>query len=609
MSGTLSQNLSYVLLGEDRSASKTMTGAARTAEVVTGRIGSAFQRVGGIIGGEFGNVLSSTGNGIDELGSKAAKLSTAMMVGGGVALTAGIGLQQFGSGATQATDQLNAAITASGSATTDYAERIDKAVKMGENFDHSAVDTKNALQVLTQATGDTGKALDTMGVVTNLAAAKHIGLSEAALLVTRVMGGSGARTLVQFGIHMDGVGTKTEQGQRALEELSKKLDGQAKASVNNFGSQVDIVKTKVKDFAEEVAGPVGGALTALGGVSTVAGLALDIYKTKQAAAAAATLAASVATDAAVVSEDALTVSTIGLDGAMDANPIGIVAGVIGGLAAVMGGIALVNANNLTTAEQNYTAALQASNGAIDENVTKIAAKALAESGAYKAANQLGISTSLVLSATLGNKDAQAELTKEIAAQTKELNSHNVVTGNGIIVRTGDTKAIDAQQSALNTLSGAYGTQKQAISEDIAKNDEIQGSMDALAGKIELTTGQVNSLTRAIKSVPSLHVSSSGQVTYSDAKQRATGGIVQPGELTMVGERGPELVRMPGGTQVYPTGTGPAMSGGGSGMTIQISLAGANVYGSPNAYAKALAAEIRTAVLQGHLDPAWASGQG
>jgi len=578
----LSQNLSFILLGEDRTASKTMTGAAATAEKVTARIGGAFQRVGGIIGGEFGNVISGVGTGLDELGQKAQHLSTLLTVGGGVALTAGIGLQQFGSGATQATDQLNAAITATGAASTDYTERIEKAVKKNENLDHSAVDTKQALQVLTQATGDTGKALNLMGIVTDLAAAKHISLSDAALLVNRVLGGSGARTLVQFGIHMDGVGTKTEQGKRALDELAKKLDGQAKASVSNFGSQVDIVKTKVKDFAEEVAGPVGGALTALGGVATATGLVLDIVKAKQTAAAAAALAHAAAEDVAATSTEALATETVALDGAMDANPIGVVAAAIGVLAAVAGGIALGSTHDLTKATNDYESALLGANGAIEKNIENTARKALLDDGSLAAAKQLGINGAVVVQAALGNAAAQRQLNDALAEQKRKLDAQyaaaSQVADGGRAVEYTQKSARDA----IDKLSGGVNDQSTALRNARTQADLYNGSL--------LTTIQRG------------NAASSGRyagqaAAYANLPKHAGGGDIMNSQYSVVGENGPEVVRLPGGSHVFPNGQGPTGSGGG-GLTVVLN---GDVYGSPNAYAQAVVTKLITAAKQGHIN--------
>ena len=43
--------------------------------------------------------------------------------------------------------------------------------------------------------------------------------------------------------------------------------------------------------------------------------------------------------------------------------------------------------------------------------------------------------------------------------------------------------------------------------------------------------------------------------------RLAGGTVQPGETSLVGEEGPEVVKLPGGSQVFPNGQGPSLSSG------------------------------------------------
>jgi hypothetical protein len=638
----LAQNLSFILLGEDKSASKTMDAAAATAEKTTGRIGSAFSKVGGIVGGEFGSVLDQAGAGIDKMGSKAGKLSSGLMVGGGIAAAAGVGLLQFGSAGVQATDQLNQAIKSAGESTTEFADKIDKAVKKGENFDHSAVDTKAALTKLTEATGSTQKALDNMQVVTDLAAAKHISLAEAAGLVARVMAGSGARTLAQYGIvqqkAVDGaklhaqaqlavekstttlaaaqlkltnlqdidhtkkkltiqdhialkaaqdnvtkasdvlktaqdklaasqnVGvTKTQAGQKALEELAKKLSGQGSASVNNFGSQVDIMRTKVVDWAEEVSGPVGAVLTGLGPLFTIAGVAVDIYRSKKEAAILAEIASTTATEGAVVATEGETAAMVGLDTAMDANPIGIVAGALGVLALVAGGIALGSTHDLTKATQDYATALATSNGLIDENVQKTAVKALSDAGALKAANALGIDTGLVVQAALGEKGARAELNKEIKTQTDNLNEQVKAAGSSAEAgRAVDLSQRGARQS-LKDLSSAVGDSSTALKNAQSTYDTQKKALDEVSGKLAGTAQQFRDLTASIHNVPSrfgIQVSTSGAVTQRGL-HNAGGGDMHEGGWTTVGEQGPEKVRLPGGSHVFPSGSGPS----GGGLTV------------------------------------------
>ena len=54
---------------------------------------------------------------------------------------------------------------------------------------------------------------------------------------------------------------------------------------------------------------------------------------------------------------------------------------------------------------------------------------------------------------------------------------------------------------------------------------------------------------------------------------ARGGMIRRGGMALVGEQGPELVSLPGGSMVHPSGTGP----GGGGVTNQFHFHG-SVYG-------------------------------
>lgn len=54
---------------------------------------------------------------------------------------------------------------------------------------------------------------------------------------------------------------------------------------------------------------------------------------------------------------------------------------------------------------------------------------------------------------------------------------------------------------------------------------------------------------------------------------AEGGVMGSTGLAMVGERGPEAVLLPGGSRVYPTGSGPSGGGGGGTQTIILQIDG------------------------------------
>lgn len=489
----VAQNLSFILLGEDISASKAMTGAQKTAEKVTGAIGGAFSKLGGMIGGEFGEVLGQAGEGIEALGSKGAKLSTTMAVTGGVMVAAGLALQKLGAGEKQATDQLDQSIKSTGESADKYSKQIEEAVVHGENFAHSAIDTKEALTKLTDKTGSTEIALRKMGVVTDLAASKHISLSDSATLVGKILGGTGGKILAAYGITMDGVGTKTEQGTRALDQLSKKLDGQASASVNNFSSFLDIAKTKITDWAESVAGPAGEALTVLGTVVSIAGVALDVFASRQEAAAAASLAASAATEVE-------TAAMVGLDVAMDANPIGLTVIALTALAAVVGGAVLLSSTqHLTAATVDYTEAVRADNGVIGENVKLLAAKSLQQEGAFTSAKKLGIASADLVKWSLGEADGSNKASEAIdklqlstagmsglineatggwtkaSTAEKELQQNiDKTTGSVDVQKTSIAKAIDS----YNLLAAATGVETIASKEQLEAQTRLAGGYGA-----------------------------------------------------------------------------------------------------------------------------------
>ena len=446
------KDLLFVLLGEDRSASRVMSEAAANAEKSSARIGGAFSKVGGVLGGEFGSVLDRVGGGISQVGEKSGKLSSALIVGGGAVTGVGVALTMMGSGHKQAADQLQQAVINTGKFYGDYRDQFDKTIAKQENLGRSAIDTQDALRKLTTSTNDPKKALAEMGLVSDLAASKNISLSESADMVSRVLIGKGSRTLTSFGIILnthtnttkdlttaqggltkavsaheaallrlsqlqeiqhakltlsvsdhialqnaqdnvansrgrgsaaheaallrlsqlqeiqhqkqtlsasdqvalqnaqdnvtkstdlltkaqtnvtdaqDKASKATNNVQDSVDTLKKKLDGQAVKSVDNFGGQVNIAKTKLLDWGASVGEKFGPAFAAMGPILAIAGGVLEIYKAKQAIAAAATAASTAATVAGTGATDIATGSTWSLNAALAANPVGaIIIGVI-----------------------------------------------------------------------------------------------------------------------------------------------------------------------------------------------------------------------------------------------------------------------------------------
>jgi hypothetical protein len=328
------KSLRFLLFGEDKGASGVFGALGVHANSVSGAISSSFGKMGHAIGGELGSLIGETADKFSELGEHASK--GAKLLAGGAAITAiGTGLQFLGSAEQQATDQLKAAVDASGHSWEDYEGQVEGAIKTQEKFGHGAADTSTALRILTASTNDPAKALASMGDVANLAAAKHISLADAAALMARVMNGTGGKVLSTFGIQMAHTKDRTADAKAAMEELSKKLDGQAAASVDNFSGKVGIIKTQIGDWAAGVAQTLGPALTAIGPILMVTGTIMEIVTARKAAAAAAEAALTVATEAGTVATEEATVAQSGLNLAFLTSPVGLIVIGIAALIAIV----------------------------------------------------------------------------------------------------------------------------------------------------------------------------------------------------------------------------------------------------------------------------------
>lgn len=653
----LAQNLSFILLGEDKTASKTMTGAQATAEKVTGRIGSAFQKVGGVIGGEFGGVLDEVGTGIQELGAKGAKLSTSMQAIGAITATAGVALVALGSNEALAQKQLQAAVKTTGESWDTYKEQIEDAIHEQENYDHSSIDTQTALRTLVGATGSTATALKNMSLVSDLAAAKHETLAKAATDVSKILNGTSTKTLTSYGITMEKAydntkdlaaaqialqkatqnvtsaeaklkeieaidaskkklsiaqqyslaaahkkvsdaeaivatatqklndlqGTsisKTKAGSDAVTQLSAKLKGQASASVDSFGAQVDIVKTKVTDWIEQISGPAGTALSTLGTVVGIAGTAIDLYGARQEALAAKELAASVgatavgAASAAAVPEVAdLAVATVGLDAAMDANPIGLVAAAVGVLGTVITGGIIASQRNLTAATADYTSELERSNGVIDDNIRAMTAKALTDSGALGNAAKLGISGKLVVAAVLDEKGARTQLNAEITKSSAAYIA-DIAAGKPL------TKAQEDQARATSDLRTDVGSLGVQFKTQVKNANLYRDAIHGVGTDSNAATSALSKLYAKIKAAPAGKGSSGASADVhlylsqpGNTPTHAIGGRIGPGETSsIVGEDGPEVVHLPSGSQVFPNSS-KRMSDSGGAVVVHLTVQG------------------------------------
>jgi hypothetical protein len=581
--------LKFLLFGEDKGAGGLFNALGSHATSTSGAIRDSFHKMGQAIGGELGEVISKASEGLDilaEHGSKGQKL----LAGGAAVAGIGTALQMLGSAEQQATDQLKTAVEASGHSWEEYEAQVDSAVKVQENFGHNAEDTKAALMKLTQATNDPKKALDEMGIVANLAASKHMSLADAASTVAKVLNGGGGKALKEYGVSVNALENPTKEvtkaqdslgkSQQALagaqakyktiqdelagktklsaaeqhrlaaahdavvkaqtkvasseadlvrahgavarntdeikqrtDELAKKLSGQADASVDNFAAKITIIKAKIGDWAAEMAGPLGSALQVVGPALMVVGTVLEIVTARKAAAAAATAALAAAEEAETVVTEEATVAQEGLNVAFLANPIGLV---VLAIAALIGAIVLAY-NKVGWFHDGVDTAMNGIKIAFGWIVTK----------AGEVFDWLKGHWQLVL----------AIITGPIGLAVLFITSHFDTIKAGF-------------SNVVSTIGTIFGAVTSAITQP------FRSAFNAVAGLWNATLGKFSF------SIPSW-VPGIGGSTWSlpHMPMLAKGGTLANTGTVLVGENGPEVLTLPGGSTVTPSnryGTGSDM---------------------------------------------------
>ena len=306
--------------GVTQAANKVGSSLQQTTQVVRNSVQAVFRGLETSANPIIGNIAEITsgfsGMGLagEEAGSRVGRTLTNI---GSAGLVAGSGLLLLGAQGKQAEDQLANAIQNTGHSFDDYKDQIDKTIKTQEGFGHTAIQTENALQTLTNATHDPAKAISLMGEAADLAASRHISLQSAASLVARALGGSG-RVFQQYGITVKKNADGTKDFAGANEQLAKVLSGQASAASDNFGGHLRALGATIEDdaekfskFAPAVVG-VSAAFTLFGNIKTK-------VDERSAASAATAATAQAAADAEIVAgQEATTAAIVAGSASMDA---------------------------------------------------------------------------------------------------------------------------------------------------------------------------------------------------------------------------------------------------------------------------------------------------
>jgi len=346
--------LRYLLFGEDRTASKTVKGVGDAAESTASRVSGAVSRMGGAIGGDMGTILGRVSDGLEAAGGKADTSAKKLSAVGGVALATGLALQQMASGDVEAQNKLENAISNTGKAYDDYADRVDGAVESSVRFGVTDGEVKDALTRLTDATKDPAKALDDLAVAQDLAAAKGVSLSDAATMIGKAHNGS-AKVFKEFGVEVGKNADGTADYEGALGNLADTLKGRAEANADSFGGKMREIRAWTDNAASSLAEQYGPAITMAGAALTGLAAITEIASAANVKNAASTVAAKAAQIGSAVATGVATAAQWAWNVALNANPIGLI---IIAIAAFVGAI-LWLWNNVDWFRNGVTAAWEA----------------------------------------------------------------------------------------------------------------------------------------------------------------------------------------------------------------------------------------------------------
>jgi hypothetical protein len=407
------------ILGDVAGLGQSFTQAGQKGQTAAQGMHSAFSGMLGTLNstgvlGPFGSALQTADQSMQQMGAHAKDTGAKMMGIGGAAAGVGLALTALGSKDQAAHQQLQAAVAATGHSYDQYASKVEAAIGHQEKFGHTADQTQNALRVLTSATNSPTEALKLLNTATDLAAAKHEDLTQAATTLGKAYNGSG-KVMKEFGIVVSATGsvqkelskattdstkandaynvakrqlteleaadatgkalttvqtlklqdaqnkvanatlvattahqkllvaqknvtTGTSANTKALDELGKKLAGQASAQADTFTGHLHALRAEITDHISLFAQKYGPAITTAGIAMAGLGSAMEIAKAAANALKLAEVAQTVATLGASAATWALTT-------ALYADPITLIAIAIG--VVLVGAIVLI-VTHLTT---------------------------------------------------------------------------------------------------------------------------------------------------------------------------------------------------------------------------------------------------------------------
>ena len=137
-------------------------------------------------------------------------------------------------------------------------------------------DTYTAMGSLLSVTGDVDQANKLLAMSADYARYKQISQTQAASTLAKATMGN-AKALKEMGITLDDTLPKNKAIEKAMDELNKRIGGQAIGYTKTFAGQVEVLKEKFDNFLQLIATRVLPVLSAFLGYITNNGKALLIY--------------------------------------------------------------------------------------------------------------------------------------------------------------------------------------------------------------------------------------------------------------------------------------------------------------------------------------------
>jgi len=186
----------------------------------------------------------------------------------------GAGLTALSQPAQRAERVLTQAVNNTGQSYDKFAAQVDRTIAAQVRFGNNSAEVRTALTNLTIKLHDPQKALDNLGLATDIAALKQISLAEASNLVAGALNGNG-RVFKQFGIVLDASKPKAEAVAEAMEKLRATVNGFAEGEAKALPGRLESIRTKLENIGAEIGERAGPAIAGFGAALTTVGGAAD----------------------------------------------------------------------------------------------------------------------------------------------------------------------------------------------------------------------------------------------------------------------------------------------------------------------------------------------